>query len=372
MGTVKFNNVFKNKKILITGHTGFKGSWLTLWLLSLGAEIYGISKDIPTNPSLFEKLDLKNKITDYQIDIRDFDKINEVVCEIKPDFVFHLAAQAIVSESYKNPLETITTNAVGTANILEALRNIDNKCTAIIITSDKCYHNVEWAWGYKETDHLGGKDIYSSSKGAAEILINSYYHSFFSDKNSKVKIATARAGNVIGGGDWAANRIVPDCVRAWSENKTVEIRSPEATRPWQHVLEPLSGYLLLAESLFSDDKLNGESFNFGPIGTHSFTVERLINDLSKIWKFSSDDKPYLVTDNIKFHEAGLLKLNCDKALMHLKWLPSLDYHKTVEFTGEWFMNFYQTDNSIYDLTLNQIKTYEKIASESNQKWIQTI
>ena len=372
MEIIKYNNVFKNKKILITGHTGFKGSWLTLWLLSLGAKIYGISKDIPTKPSLFEKLDLKIKITDYQIDVRDYEKINEVISLIKPDFVFHLAAQAIVSESYKNPLETITTNAVGTVNVLEALRNINHKCTAILITSDKCYHNVEWAWGYKETDRLGGKDIYSSSKGAAEVLINSYYHSFFKDEKSNVKIATARAGNVIGGGDWAANRIVPDCVKAWSKNETVEIRSPEATRPWQHVLEPLSGYLLLAENLFLNDNLNGESFNFGPIATHSFTVERLINDLSKIWNFTEKNKAYKITDNIKFNEAGLLKLNCDKSLMYLKWLPSLDYHKTVEFTGEWFMNFYQTDNNIYDLTLNQIKEYEKIALESNQKWIQTI
>jgi len=372
MEIIKFNNVFKNKKILITGHTGFKGSWLTTWLLNLGADVYGISKDIPTNPSLFEALNLKNQITDYIIDIRNYEEIFKTINIIKPDFVFHLAAQAIVSESYKNPLETITTNPLGTVNILEALRNVNHKCTAIIITSDKCYFNIEWAWGYKETDRLGGKDIYSSSKAAAEILINSYFHSFFNNENSNVKIATARAGNVIGGGDWAVNRIIPDCIKAWNNNQTVEIRSPEATRPWQHVLEPLSGYLLLAEKLFSINELNGESFNFGPNSSNSYTVIKLIEDLSKSWEINKELKPYKITDNIKFHEAGLLKLNCDKSLMYLKWLPTLNYNQTVEFTGSWYANYYKTKNDVLEFTLNQIKNYENLASQNNSQWLSIV
>ena len=216
-----FGAIYKNKKVLITGNTGFKGSWLTIWLLKLGAKIYGISKDIPTIPSMFEELGLKNQIDHYERDVRDLESIKKIIEEIKPDFLFHLAAQSLVSISYSDPIETISTNIMGTTNVLEALKESNHNCVGIIITSDKCYDNVEWVWGYKESDTLGGKDVYSGSKGAAELVFKSYYNSFFKKDGSNVKIATSRAGNVIGGGDWARDRIVPDCMHAWSKNEIV-------------------------------------------------------------------------------------------------------------------------------------------------------
>ena len=241
-----FNNIFRGKKIIVTGNTGFKGSWLSLWLYSLGAKVTGISKDIPSNPSLFEELDLAKKTEHHFENICDALKMKEIFTAVQPDFVFHLAAQPIVSVSYDDPLETFRTNTIGTANILEALRFVSSPCSAVIITSDKCYDNVEWIWGYREQDALGGKDPYSASKGAAELVIKTYFHSYFKKADSKIKLASIRAGNVIGGGDWALNRIVPDCFRSWNDGKPVKIRNPESTRPWQHVLEPLSGYLRAA------------------------------------------------------------------------------------------------------------------------------
>lgn len=367
-----FQNTYSDKKVLITGHSGFKGSWLTAWLLKLGADVYGISKDIPSNPSMFEELNLQSKITHFTEDIRNLDGVSKIIRSIKPDFVFHLAAQAIVSTSYRNPVETFTSNVVGTMNILEALRCSNHPCTAIIITSDKCYDNVEWVWGYKETDALGGKDIYSGSKGAAELVFKSYFYSFFNKPGMNVRIASARAGNVIGGGDWAADRIVPDCMRAWSENKHVEIRSPKATRPWQHVLEPLSGYLNLAMELSNNENLNGESFNFGPNPEYNHSVQALLEDLSKTWKYSETSNAFKVTGDIKFHEAGLLKLNCDKALFHLKWKASLNYEQLIDFTGKWYFEFYNTKSKIdmYTFTINQIEAYEKNSEDKSIKWAQ--
>ncbi len=363
-----FNNIYKNKKVIVTGNTGFKGTWITLWLLKLGAKVYGISKDIPTTPSIFKKLDLQNKITYFQNDIRDLSCIKKIVNDVKPDFLFHLAAQSIVSRSYNDPIETISTNVLGTTNILESLRNYNKKCTAIIITSDKCYDNVEWLWGYRESDKLGGKDIYSGSKAAAEMVIKSYYHSFFKKEDSNIRMASVRAGNVIGGGDWAIDRIIPDCVRAWSENKSVEIRSPYSTRPWQHVLEPVSGYLALGAELYKDNKLNGENFNFGPFSHYNHTVIEIIKDISKYWNKNKKLELYKITHSPKFHEAGLLKLNCDKALIHLKWMPALDYEKLIEFTGLWYVNFYLNNINMFDFTLSQINEYEKIASNKEIQW----
>jgi CDP-glucose 4,6-dehydratase len=363
-----FNNLYKNKKVLITGNTGFKGSWLTSWLLKLDSNVYGISKDIPTKPSMFNELGLKDKIIHFQKDINDLNEIKKIIKEVKPDFVFHLAAQSLVSVSYSDPIDTIATNVIGTANILESLHRSNHKCIGIMITSDKCYDNVEWPWGYKETDSLGGKDIYSGSKGAAELIIKSYYNSFFKNNISNIKIATARAGNVIGGGDWAQDRIVPDCMRAWSENEIVEIRSPNATRPWQHVLEPLSGYLALGEQLYNKSILNGESFNFGPSSDHSQTVEILLQDLSKSWNIKSTSSAYEITDNIKFHEAGLLKLNCDKALFHLKWLPTLNYEELIEFTGLWYYKYYNKGSKMFDFTTDQIQFYENQAFKKRLQW----
>jgi CDP-glucose 4,6-dehydratase len=363
-----FDNIYRNKKVLLTGNTGFKGSWLSAWLIDLGADVYGISKDIPTNPSMFEVLHLKEKITHFTADVRNYSAIKKIIEEVKPDFLFHMAAQPIVVTSYKDPVDTISTNVMGTTNVLEALRVLNNKCTAIIITSDKCYDNIEWLWGYKETDALGGKDIYSGSKGAAEIIFKSYYHSYFDNtEKSNVRAVTVRAGNVIGGGDWAAYRIVPDCIKAWIEGDSVEIRSPKATRPWQHVLEPLSGYLHIAMELDRNIKLNGESFNFGPHAEYSKTVRNLLDDLSEYWELNQQPS-YLSEITSEFHEAGLLKLNCDKALFHLKWRPTLDYKKLIEFTSKWYFNFYNSDKNMLDYTLNQIKEYEEIALEKEILW----
>jgi len=363
-----FSNTFKNKKVLVTGNTGFKGSWLSAWLIGLEADVYGISNDIPTNPSMFEVLNLKDQITHFNEDVRDYTSIKKIIKNIKPDFLFHMAAQPIVVTSYKEPIDTISTNVIGTANILEALREINHKCTAVVITSDKCYDNVEWVWGYKETDSLGGKDIYSSSKAAAEIIFKSYYHSYFKNiEKSNIRVVSVRAGNVIGGGDWADYRIVPDCIKAWIDGESVEIRSPKATRPWQHVLEPLSGYLSVAAALSEDILLNGESFNFGPHAEYSKTVKDLLDDLSNYWKL--DQAPSFVSKEIsEFHEAGLLKLNCDKALFQLKWLPTLQYNKLIEFTSKWYFNFYNSEVNMLDYTLKQIKEYQKIAESKGIEW----
>jgi len=363
-----FNNIYKNKKVLITGHTGFKGTWLTAWLLKLGANVIGISKDIPTNPSMFEELNLEEKIKHYIEDIRNLDAIKNIIEKEKPEILFHLAAQPIVSISYNDPIETISSNVMGTANILDALKNLNYKCTAIIITSDKAYDNVEQVWGYKEDDKMGGKDIYSGSKGAAELIIKSYYHSFFKNNNSKVKLAIGRAGNVIGGGDWAKDRIVVDCMNAWSNGQVVDIRSPQATRPWQHVLEPLSGYLNLGQVLYEDDSFNGKAFNFGPRAEQNHTVKQLLEDLSMFWHFDSIDDAYKVTDNIPFHEAGLLKLNCDKALFYFKWQANLEYKDTIRFTSLWYYDFYKTNKNILDKTLEQISEYENMAIDKGLHW----
>lgn len=363
-----FGDIYKNKKVLVTGHTGFKGSWLTVWLLKLGAKVVGVSKDIPTTPSMFEELGLQNKIKHYFEDIRNLDGIKKIIEDEKPDFLFHLAAQPIVSASYTDPIGTISSNVMGTANVLEALRLLNQECTAVIITSDKAYDNVEQVWGYKEDDKMGGKDIYSGSKGAAELVIKSYYHSFFKSKEAKTKIAIGRAGNVIGGGDWAKDRIVVDCMLSWSNGEKVEIRSPEATRPWQHVLEPLGGYLALGQKLFEDASLHGEAFNFGPRAEQNHTVRQLLEDLSVYWNFSGASDAYSVTGNIPFHEAGLLKLNCDKALFYLKWQANLDYALTIKFTSEWYFDFYKTDKNIYDKTIEQINSYEELAAQKGLLW----
>ena len=360
-----FKNIYNKKKVLVTGNTGFKGSWLITWLDKLGANVIGISKDIPTNPSMFEELSLKNTIKYYQEDTRDLDKMIEIISNEKPEFLFHLAAQSIVSTSYNDPIQTISSNVIGTANILEALKISNHKCTAIIITSDKTYDNVEQVWGYKEDDKLGGKDIYSGSKGAAELIIKSYYHSFFNGENCNIKLAIGRAGNVIGGGDWAKNRIVVDCMKAWNKGEAVELRAPKATRPWQHVLEPIGGYLNLGAELHENDNLHGEAFNFGPRSEQNFTVEDLLIELSKYWDVKNT---YKLNKDTTFHEAKLLKLNCDKAFFHLKWQANLDFKETIKFTSEWYYDFYKTDKKILDKTLEQITEYENIAKKNNLKW----
>ena len=351
-----FKNTFKNKKILITGHTGFKGSWLALWLSSLGAKVTGVSKYVPTQPSHFESAQIKDLIEDIRLDILNISALKKVIYKVKPDFVFHLAAQSLVSESYLHPLKTFQVNTIGTANILEIMRDFSRKSVLILITSDKCYLNREWIWGYKETDTLGGIDPYSASKASAEILINSYINSYF-QKNSLVRIGIGRAGNVIGGGDWAKNRIVPDCMRAAALGEIVEIRNPCATRPWQHVLEPLSGYLTLAKSLVSGNKYHGEAFNFGPSNIQNASVEELVQRMSIIWKkvICKD----ISNKNNFMHESGLLKLNCDKAFNYLNWNSRWDLNKTIKETVIWYKNYYSSKGkNMQAFSLEQISDYE--------------
>jgi len=360
-------SVFNNKVVLLTGHTGFKGSWLSIWLHKLGAKVVGISNDVPTTPSNFSTSSIKDIIDDYRADICNPDQIRSIVLDVQPDFVFHLAAQALVRLSYKKPLETMATNAMGTANVLDALTCLDKQVVSIMITSDKAYDNLEWVWGYRETDRLGGSDPYSASKGMAELAIKSYYESFFNNRNSNVRLGIARAGNVIGGGDWANDRIVPDCMKAWSKNQIVDIRSPNATRPWQHVLEPLSGYLALASDLEKSNRLHGEAYNFGPQADQNKPVHELINEMGKYW--DSVRWNDVSQSQEHFHEAGLLKLNCDKALSDLRWLPTLQFEETVRMTVEWYKTYYQNqDGSMYSYTIEQIEEYTRLAQMREIMW----
>ena len=367
MERLMFSDYFNDKKILVSGNTGFKGSWLTVWLLKLGARVYGVSRDVPTQPAMFEELHLSERVAHTTLDIRDLEGVCGLVADIKPDIVFHLAAQPIVSLSYLEPVETLSSNIMGTTHILEALRRSGHQCSAVIITSDKCYDNVEWVWGYRETDNLGGKDIYSASKGAAELVIKSYFHSFF--QNSPVKLTSARAGNVIGGGDWALDRIVPDCMRAWSSKQPVEIRNPNATRPWQHVLEPLSGYLVLAKVLAErPDAAHGESFNFGPRSEYNFSVVQILSDMSRHWEFMCPADSFKTTGITTFAESGLLKLNCDKALHALKWMPTFEYDQMIEAVSSWYYKYYKEDEDMYEYTITQIDQYEAEAQRKGLSW----
>ena len=352
------NHFFSKKKVLITGCTGFKGSWLSIWLNSLGAKIYGLALEPPTNPSLYEEASLRNIIENNFIDINDAPKVSTLIKKIEPDYLFHLAAQPLVKNSYLEPRDTWQTNLMGTVNVLDSLRFLEKKCNVVIITSDKCYENQEWEWGYRETDQLGGSDPYSASKGAAELAFSSYYKSFFSNKSfSKIRVASARAGNVIGGGDWAENRIVPDCIKAWVKNSTVKIKSPNSTRPFQHVLEPLSGYISLASRLNLDDSISGQAFNFGPSSNANYKVIEVVKKLSKSW---SNSKWEIVKNEKTFYESKLLKLNCDKALSLINWQPTLDFENTMRFTSEWYYNFYnEKDINIYEECCNQISEFTK-------------
>jgi len=360
--------IFHGAKVLITGHTGFKGSWLSLWLTQMGAKVTGISIDIPSDPSHFNAANLSDRITDCRIDIRDGEALKTVVKQAQPDFVFHLAAQPLVRRSYTQPVETWQTNTMGTINLLEALRQLDHPCSAVLITSDKCYDNVEWVWGYRETDALGGPDPYSASKGAAELAIRSYVRSFF-PVDGNVRIAVGRAGNVIGGGDWAEDRIVVDCMRAWSIGESVPLRNPLATRPWQHVLEPLSGYITLAMALHNDVALHGEPFNFGPPAHQNHSVGELVEQMSNYWERVRWED--LSAEYGGPYESGLLKLNCDKALHHLKWQAVLGFEETVRMTVLWYRQYYdQSPASIAAFSLSQIQAYIDFAKQQGQQWAQ--
>ncbi len=350
------DNFFKNKKILVTGHTGFKGAWLSYYLYLLGSNVMGISLKPSTKPSLFEMLNLKKKIKSNFINILDKDKIEIKVKNFKPDIIFHLAAQAIIKKSYDFPVETWQTNLIGTINLLEAIRKQKKSCVCIIITSDKCYQNLEKIKGYKEDDILGGIDPYSASKAATEIAFKSYFCSFF--KDTKHRMVTARAGNVIGGGDWSLNRIIPDCARSRLTNKKVKIRNPKATRPWQHVIEILNGYLKLAKKLSLNKKINGQSFNFGPRSSEIVSVKNILNIIKDNWPGFDWIK---IGNNIK-NETDLLVLNTNKANKVLKWKTRLKVTDAVKLTIQWYKEFYQKSSNyvlMTKLTKEQIIKYHK-------------
>jgi len=363
-----FGETYKGKRVLVTGHTGFKGAWLSAWLLELGAEVHGLSLGLVSEPSLFAVLGLDKRMRHSLGDIRNRETVIRQVKAIKPDFVFHLAAQSLVRRSYEEPVETFATNVLGTVHVLEALRELGAQCVAVLITSDKCYLNKELDRGYREDDELGGLDPYSGSKGAAELAIRAYRASFFSGADSAVRMATARAGNVVGGGDWASDRIVPDCMRAWSRGVPVEVRNPASTRPWQHALEPLSGYLALGAALASGSERHGESYNFGPAADTSATVGDLIEALSAHWKFASKHERMRVAPRTDFHEAGLLQLNCGKARAQLQWRPALALAETVRLTAAWYDAYYHGGAGIAQVTARQIAEYAALAGDRGLAW----
>ena len=348
----KDHKYFKNKKIIVTGHTGFKGSWLTLWLYSLGGEVLGLSKDVPTQPSNYKTLNLEKKIKSKKINLTNFKKFKNQITKFKPDYIFHLAAQSIVKKSYTNTKETWDSNLISTINLLESLKSVKKKTNVIIITSDKVYKNIETKKGYQENDRLGGLDPYGASKSATEIAIQSYISSFFSNKNGNIRICTARAGNVIGGGDWSPDRLIPDCMRSWLKNKIVKIRNPNSTRPWQHVLEVIFGYLTLAINLKSFNKLHGESFNFGP-KDHNYKVSEVLNEIKKIWPSIR----WKYDKNIKFKENQLLNLNSKKAYRTLKWKQTLTFKEQIRMVVNWYKFFNKDKKRIYYKSLEQINYY---------------
>jgi CDP-glucose 4,6-dehydratase len=358
--------VYQGRRVLVTGHTGFKGSWLAQWLLRLGAEVAGFSLYVPSKPSHFEALDLGRSVQHFVGDIRDFESLADVLSRFRPEFVFHLAAQPIVTVSYEQPKLTFDTNVGGMVNILEAIRSSKNLRAAVLITSDKCYENVEWEYGYREIDRLGGKDPYSASKACAELVFSSYARTFFAER-ATCRLATVRAGNVIGGGDWAKDRLIPDLVRSWSSGQSAPIRSPEATRPWQHVLEPLSGYLWLGSRLADGrGNLSGEPFNFGPDGRYDRSVRSVIDEMRKHWPEGSwhSENP---SDAAK-PEAKLLKLNCDRAYRRLGWIPTLTFEETIARTAQWYRRYYEGKGDVSSMTDEQISSYEGIASERKLVW----
>jgi len=356
--TLNYLKEFRNKTVLVTGHTGFKGSWLTSWLTLLGSKVIGLSINIPSYPSHFKALKLEKKIIHKKVDVRNLKLMKNIFKKYQPDYIFHLAAQALVKKSYSEPIYTWQTNTVGTLNILESLKEVKKKCSVVIITSDKSYRNLEIKRGYVENDILGGSDPYSASKASAELAIQSYINSFFSSKKTKIKIGIARAGNVVGGGDWSSDRLIPDCVKSWAKNKKVLIRNPKSTRPWQHVLEAVNGYLLLAYSLTKNKKLHGEAFNFGPNHKKNYSVIFLVNIMKKFWKKVS--WKVIKKNKIRFHESNLLKLNCNKAKSKLKWKSILSFSETIKMVARWYKFYYTKSKNVYEITINQIKEYENL------------
>jgi CDP-glucose 4,6-dehydratase len=367
--TMSFANIYHGKRVFLTGHTGFKGAWLAEWLLSLGAEVTGFALPPPTTPSLFDQLGLANRLRHIVGDVRDLSAVQSALDECCPDFVFHLAAQPLVRLSYDQPVETYATNIMGTVNVLEAVRLRGKPCAIVAITTDKCYDNKEWVHSYREEDPMGGYDPYSSSKGAAELVIASYRRSYFSSTDSPVKLASARAGNVIGGGDWALDRIVPDCIRALARGETIPVRNKIATRPWQHVLEPLSGYLWLGACLHSSQLTAFSSqltsaFNFGPALASNRTVAELVQEILKHWPGKWEDK----SDPKAVHEAKLLNLATDKAHHFLGWAPAWPFAETLKQTVAWYHQAADSQTDIHAYTSGQINAYTAAAKSAGVIW----
>ncbi|HUX43108.1 MAG TPA: CDP-glucose 4,6-dehydratase [Rectinemataceae bacterium] len=350
---------WRKKRVFITGHTGFKGSWLSQWLLMLGAEVRGYALDPPTEPSLFVALGLAGELDHCLGDIRNAEALESAMKNFKPEIVFHLAAQPLVRLSYKEPRLTYETNVMGTLNVYEAVRTCQSVQVVVSITTDKCYENREWVWGYRENDAMGGYDPYSSSKGCAEILSAAYRRSFFNSelygRTHQVALATARAGNVIGGGDWALDRLIPDCVRFLSKGETIFIRNPTATRPWQHVLEPLSGYLCLAQKMVEDPIHSSEGWNFGPNDDGVWTVEAVVTETVKAWGSGH----YEVIANPDLHEATVLKLDVSKARTKLKWASHMTTVEAIRSSIAVYRRFYENAKTIVELVRDQISQYAK-------------
>ncbi|MBF0525848.1 MAG: CDP-glucose 4,6-dehydratase [Deltaproteobacteria bacterium] len=359
-----FENIYRGKRVFITGHTGFKGAWLALWLTLLGADVIGYSIAPPSRPNLFEAVNLADDVTHLYGDIRDRDNLQRAMAEHQPDMVFHLAAQPLVRLSYDDPHLTYETNVMGTVNVFEAVRLTPRVRVVVSVTSDKCYENREWAWGYRENDPMGGYDPYSSSKGCAELITAAYQRSFFSQNQSgrpyPVALASARAGNVIGGGDWGKDRLLPDCIRALSADQEIVIRFPKAIRPWQHVLTPLSGYLMLGANLWEHGPKFAGGWNFGPVADEMVTVDEIVRTTLALWGKGS----YRLDDQTNPHEAHWLKLDCSKALVELGWRPQYSVLQALEKSILWYKLFYQDVDpvTLKDYTISQIKEYERMIS----------
>jgi CDP-glucose 4,6-dehydratase len=348
---------WQGKRVLLTGHTGFKGSWLSLWLQAMGAEVTGYALAPPTNPSLFDIAKVELGMTSLIGDIRDLDKLQAVFAKHQPEIVIHMAAQPLVRYSYQNPVETYSTNVMGTVNVLEAVRNTLSVKAVVNVTTDKCYENREWAWGYRENEPMGGHDPYSNSKGCAELITAAYRNSYFHPEHYQehgVAIASARAGNVIGGGDWAEDRLIPDIMRAITHNEAVNIRNPHAIRPWQHVLEPLSGYLVLAKKLYEEGSSYAEGWNFGPNDEDAQPVSWIVDQLTKTW---GEGASWVLDSGDHPHEAHYLKLDCSKAKARLDWQPRWRLDETLDKIVTWHKAYQENDN-MSEITLKQIVDYQ--------------
>lgn len=360
---ILFKDIFREKTVLVTGHTGFKGSWLSLWLQKMEARVIGYSLEPPTDPSLFKLADVSNDMISIIGDVRDYDHLLSVLKKYNPEIIIHMAAQPLVRQSYLDPLETYSTNVLGTVHLLEAVRQTSSTKAIINVTSDKCYENKEWMWGYRENERLGGHDPYSSSKACSELVTQTFRDSFFPiskyDEHG-VALASARAGNVIGGGDWAKDRLIPDCIRAFLKKEKVSIRNPYSIRPWQHVLEPLSGYLLLAKMLYVHGADYAEAWNFGPDSVDERSVLYIVEYIASLW---NEKTKWELNDGLNLHESNLLKLDYSKAKLRLKWAPCWNLDTTLDKTVEWYKAYKNHRKDLKEVTLQQILEYERFFKE---------